>query len=135
MMYEEYEDFVQSHLRKAEEYVAAKIQAQIDRTIASAFYDVPEVELPWCDVCQKPVERLRWYKSFSSMEYVYEAFCHGDTERTEISYRLLLILKAGDIEMGVAFKCESKELENLSSGRKIESSSLKMLPSSIQTEL
>jgi hypothetical protein len=110
MTYEEHEDFVQSHLRKAEEYVASKIQAQIDRTIASAFYDVPEVELPWCDVCQKPVERLQWYKSGIRLEYIYKAFCHGEEETTEISYRLLMTLKAGDIQMGVAFK-RIKELE------------------------
>ncbi len=112
MTYEEHEDFVQSHLRKAEEYVVAKIQVQIDRTLASAFYDVPDVELPWCDKCKKPVDRLQWYKSLTSIERVYKAFCHGEEETTHISYRLLLSLEVGDIQMGVAFQSEPQRRIN-----------------------
>lgn len=62
----------------------------------------PEGSLPFCAVCQKPVDELRsWYDEMLQQR-VYEARCHGQVERCELTDYVLAM--ADNLRFGEAFK-------------------------------
>lgn len=42
-------------------------------------------DLPWCAVCQTPVEELCAFEDARTMALIYVVRCHGSVERVEIS--------------------------------------------------
>lgn len=59
-------------------------------------------DLPFCDVCQKPVQELRSWYDYMLWQTVYEARCHGAVERCELTDYTLAM--ADSLRFGVAFK-------------------------------
>lgn len=56
--------------------------------------------LPWCAVCRRPVAELRsWYDELRREE-VFEAHCHGESERVALTDAQLVLC---DVRVGVAF--------------------------------
>lgn len=56
---------------------------------------------PTCAVCRRPVERMERYRDEANHQDVFVAYCHGASEVTAISDKL--IAEARVIEVGEAF--------------------------------
>lgn len=57
--------------------------------------------LPWCALCNRPVEGMLAWDDYSTMERVFTVRCHGATEQVRINR---LDLSSGmTVEPGVAF--------------------------------
>ena len=77
-----------------------------------------DVELPFCDVCQKPVARLDRIHDVRLAEahFIFVASCHGESE--EVIVTLADVDKArGKFQMGQAF-VKTHALGHLTAGRK-----------------
>lgn len=58
---------------------------------------------PFCDVCQRPVEKLERDEDRFLERVRFTARCHGDSEVVDVSERELVEMADG-IKFGVAFK-------------------------------
>ena len=61
--------------------------------------------LPWCAVCQKPVDKLvSWYEPEKRWT-MYEVQCHGEYERTPLTQEQFALLDS--IRFGAAFTSQN----------------------------
>ena len=59
--------------------------------------------MPFCAVCQKPVDEVRCWYDEMRRQRVYEARCHGAVERCELTDYTLAMVE-GNLRFGEAFK-------------------------------
>lgn len=60
-------------------------------------------ELPICDVCGRQVERLETWRDEMRMKLVWVVYCHGQSERVELSFSELCEVSSGHLHVGRAF--------------------------------
>ena len=66
-------------------------------------------ELPICDVCNKPVDRVECDRSLFTKTITYWVFCHGAVETFDVDQ--MVINAAHKVEIGRAFTQKQKQLE------------------------
>ena len=59
------------------------------------------VQVPICDVCNKPVDRIDWWDDYNRCVRVFRVSCHGETETAELSD--YMVEDSLSITMGRAF--------------------------------
>lgn len=59
------------------------------------------VQVPICDVCNKPVDRIDWWDDYNRCVRVFRVSCHGETETAELPD--YMVLDSLSITMGRAF--------------------------------
>ena len=67
---------------------------------------IEELLKPWCAVCDKPVERLRWCNDVRRNIVIATVYCHGERESCELNEQQVV---AHNIEPGLAFKTKRVE--------------------------
>lgn len=57
---------------------------------------------PVCAVCQRKVEKMRWFEHPARMSKIVVAECHGETDRSELTWHDLME-GLGSLRPGQAF--------------------------------
>ena len=75
-------------------------------------FDLALHGVPWCAVCNKPVERMESTYDINYYQKQFRVYCHGDVEDAKLDD--MLIQDADSIRMGQAFidKLPQPQLEN-----------------------
>lgn len=60
------------------------------------------MRLPFCEKCQKEVDRLEMRDDIENDARQYDVYCHGETERTIIPWKMYMDMTS--ISVGVAFR-------------------------------
>ena len=59
---------------------------------------------PWCAVCDKPVEELRWWDPLDRLHTRrFVAECHGEIEQVDVNLRLFFEMPGGQGKPAVRF--------------------------------
>jgi hypothetical protein len=59
---------------------------------------------PHCAVCNRPVERIAWFRTIDHRAITFVIQCHGATEETKIHFDDLPALMQGGVQGAVAFQ-------------------------------
>jgi len=65
------------------------------------------MNLPICDICNKPVDKIECFDKVETMEKIYRVYCHGDYCHGEVEETILtneMIMSAISIHIDRAFK-------------------------------
>lgn len=56
--------------------------------------------VPFCEVCQRPVDRVELSQNMRDLRWKFTAFCHGETESCSVDER---DIHSGQLLAGTAF--------------------------------